>query len=128
MRVEALVSSTAQQGFILWRDGDNVRFKGSREMSPDMIEGLRQQKLELLAYLKLRDIAGEMDWQLGDLLDWYKADIDMRDIARWNMEKARGVVLDYINNFELCRGEGYQLPRCELTDDSNENYKKGEYR
>jgi len=108
MRIDALVNATAEQGFILWWDGDNVRFKGEQGMPPEQLDTLRQHKMELIAYLKLREIAGEMDWQLTDLLDWYKTPMDMADLARWDMDTVRQVVADYIQLIDLCRGEGFQ--------------------
>ena len=108
MRVDALVNATAERGFILWRDGDNVRFRGNMEMPPEQINALRQQKLELLAYLKLREIAGEMDWQLSDLQDWYKN--DLTDIASMDMDALRFVVKDYVHSIDICRWKGYQPP------------------
>ena len=107
MRVDALVNATAEQGFILWRDGDNVRFRGSMEMSTEQFNALRQQKIELLAYLKLREIAGEMDWQLSDLLDWYKD--DLVDVAGMDLRTVGHVVRDYIENHDLCRGKENQI-------------------
>ena len=103
MRVDHLVNSVAEQGFILWRDGDNVRFRGKQGMPSDQIEALRQHKFELIAYLKLRAVAGEMDWQLTDLLDWYKTPMDMADLARWDMGTVRHVVGQYISDAEFYR-------------------------
>ncbi|GBE08432.1 hypothetical protein BMS3Abin11_01553 [bacterium BMS3Abin11] len=106
MKVDALVKETIEQGFRLWRDGGNVRFRGDIEMPPEQINDLREHKLELLAYLKLRDIAGKLDWHLSDLLDWYSD--DLIEISHMEMDVVGFVVRDYIHNIDLCRGEGYQ--------------------
>ena len=57
-----------------------------------------------IAWNRLATLANESDHSLDDLLDWYKDDMDMRDIARWDMNTVRHVVGQYISDPGFYRG------------------------
>ena len=48
-------------------------------------------------------LASEFKWQIDELIDWYKSEEDMKDIARLDMSQVKEVVRFYIDNYELCR-------------------------
>lgn len=101
MKITSLVEQATAQGFQFWIDNDKARFRGDIEMKPELLTDLRKHKSDLLAYLKLRVIANELDWPLSDLIESYSGHLD--EITSRNIEGVRFVVKDYIKNIDLYR-------------------------
>lgn len=83
------------------RNSRATESKNARNFSPES----GPEKLREVAHDRLAVVAQEFQWSLAVLLDWYKADRDIADLARWPMETVRQVVLDYITNHDLCQGD-----------------------
>jgi len=99
-------------GIRLKIDGDNLSVISNQPLTEEQRQYIRKHKPALLDELqdinktaarKLHQIAQEQDWPLSDLLDWYKSDLDMKDVARLGMPQVREVVRFYIDNYVLCR-------------------------
>ena len=110
MNTQELISVISQHGYELKSAGDKVKYWGKGELPPALLDDMRTHKEELLNWLtakeKLALFANEFDWDLGDLLDWFKDELDMRDLARWTMPQVRQSVEFYIGHHEYLRKTG----------------------
>lgn len=107
MNVEELILVVNQHGYELSPAGDKIRYRGIGEPPQNLIEIIRKHKKGLLIWLtakeKLTLLAKEYVWELDDLLDWFKDDMDMKDLARWTLPQVRQSVEFYINHHEYLR-------------------------
>ena len=103
MNAQNLIAVAFQCGVELTPAGDKIRYSG--KIPDGLLDALRKHKQEVLNYLieeeKLAYFADLYEWDLDDLMDWYKN--DYADIARLDLSQLLNVVRFYLENYDLCR-------------------------
>ena len=62
----------------------------------------------------LEKVSEDIRWPLFDLLDWYKSDQDMTDIAGLPFDKVKALVNEYLAHIDTLRGKDHHLTRMRL--------------
>ena len=81
MNTHELITAVTDHGYELTPAGDKIKYQGPGGIPDDLLAKLATHKQEVLSYLtakeKLAYLAEEINWDLYDLLDWFKDDDDM---------------------------------------------------
>ena len=112
MNTCTLVADVENYGYQLTQADGKIKYRGQGGLPDNLISKLKSGKPAVIQYLaareKLNILASEFNWPVDDLLDWFKDDDDMKDIARWDIYLVRRSVQFYIDNHKQFRRETIQ--------------------
>ena len=81
----------------IYADATGCKNLSDKDVPEDIVDSTRVSA-HPVALRRLTQLAEEYCWDLDDLLDWFRDDLDMSDLARWTMPQVRQSVEFYINH------------------------------